>query len=592
MIESFHFLRPYWLIGILPFVLLAWYWIRATQTSSGWERTVDEALLSVLLDGTHKRSNRWIGLFLSGALAAACVGIAGPTWEKLPQNVEQKNDALIILLDLSLSMLAQDVKPSRVERARQKVADTLRMRTEGQTALIAYAGDAHAVVPLTDDVGTIENLLGSLSPEMMPVYGSNPDHALILAQELFANSGLMQGRILIITDGVDDIVSVTRHRNRAFPISVLGIGTEDGGPIPLDRLRQPGRYYQTQEGNRVIAIIDDTRLAEVAALSYGKYQRAVVGDADIIDVLTTPMPSEDETLDVEREFDTWYDQGHWFALLLIPFCLVAFRRGLILVICLACCIPGPPALAQTSTGESAAYAIADLWTALWQRADQRGVEALRSGAPERATALFEAHPDWRAVAQYRSGDYPGALNGFTQDATVTGRYNQGNSLARLGQYEAAIEQYDQVLAVRPEHEDAQFNKELVERLLQEKQQAEQQQQQEQENQANNERSDSQHDQQESQQDQSEQDQQSDESQEQEQDQNEQQEQQEPQQGDQQEAETKEEETARNERQDALEQWLRRVPDDPGGLLRRKFSHETKQRLRRGEYENRQGEKLW
>jgi Ca-activated chloride channel family protein len=478
-------------------------------------------------------------------------------------------------------MLAEDVKPSRIERARQKITDVLRLREEGQTALVAYAGDAHAVVPLTDDNATITNLLVSLSPEMMPVFGSNTGHALTLAHELFENSFIQQGRILLVTDGIDNINSVTRHRSRAYPISVLGIGTHQGGPIPLDRVRQPGRFLQTQEGNQIIALLDEERLREVANLSYGNYAKAVIGDADIIYTLAAPLPSEDESIEVEREFDTWFDQGHWATLLLIPLLLLGFRKGVFLCLFVVASLGAPPAYANTAT---------DLWQSLWNRGDQRGFEALRGGEPEKAATLFD-NAQWRSVAQYRSGDYTASLAGFQTNPGVTGRYNEANSLARLGEYETAIALFEQVLSAQPEHQDAIFNKELVERLLQEQQQAEQQQNQDQQNQANNENSDSEQSDQSEDQESSDQDQDSEESEQEQQDESESE--QENQQGDEQQmAEAEQDEATRDEKQEALEQWLRRVPDDPGGLLRRKFSHETKQRLRRGEFENRQGEKLW
>ncbi len=585
-VEAFHFLRPEWLLALIPVAVLAWYWVRRSQTGSGWESAIDDELLNVLLDETHHGSNRWLRNIMLIGLTIACLGLAGPTWEKLPQDVEQKNDALIILLDLSLSMLAEDVKPSRIERARQKVIDVLRMRDEGLTALIAYAGDAHAVVPLTDDVATIENLLPALGPEMMPVPGSNPDHALQLAHELFENSVLQQGRLLMVTDGIDSINSVTRHRHPAFPISVIGIGTLDGGPIPLDRLRQPGKYLLTQEGNRIVAMLDPERLQEVAGLSYGRYAPAVLGDSDILQALATVLPGEDETLDVEREFDTWFDQGHWLALLLIPFMLSAFRKGVLLNVP-GFLVLGASLIGAGLPGSAQAATAGDIWDSLWMNSDQQGRKALLLGEPEKAVTLFQ-DPLWQAAARYRSGDYGGALNGFSSDASITGKYNQANSLARLGEYEPAIGLYTDVLSVDPDHEDAQFNKELLERLLQEQQEA-QQQNEDQQSQANNEDSESEQDQQQNQ-DQSEQDQQSDES-EQKQDESES-EQQNEQSGDQQQTEAEQDETARDEKQEALEQWLRRVPDDPGGLLKRKFTHETKQRLRRGEYENRRGEKIW
>ncbi len=579
MFEAFHFIRPWWLVGIIPAVGLAWYWLRRTQTGSGWESAIDSELLGVLLDVTQTRSSKWFSSLLVASLFIAPIGLAGPAWEKLPQNVEQREDTLIILLDLSLSMLAQDLQPSRIDRARQEIVDILRLRVEGQTALIAYAGDAHTVVPLTDDVATVENLLVSLSPEMMPVFGSNPDHALTLAHELFDNANVLQGRILMITDGVDLLSDVSRHRTTAYPISVLGIGTSSGGAIPLDRLRQPGRTLRTQEGNQIIAQLDEVRLKEVADLGFGRYQEAQVGDDDINALLSTPLPSEDETIEVEREFDTWADQGHWIALLLLPLALIAFRKGVFLVLVLIPFTPTEQAIAQPPMAIEAEQ-VDSLWDSLWQRKDQRAWQKLREGHPEFAAALFD-DPQWRAIAQYRSSDFSGAFANFTQDLSTTGWYNQANALARLKQYEQAISVYDQVLAQTPDHEDAKFNKALVERLLEEQDKSDQQSEDDQ-GQSND------------QEDQSEEDQEQDPGDEQQESDEQQQEseQQQEQDGEEQEETEAQETESRDEKQEALEQWLRRVPDDPGGLLRRKFSHETKQRLREGDYEHTQGDKLW
>jgi len=576
MLESLHLLRPLWLLAFIPMALLAAYWIKTKQSVSGWENAIDDHLLNVLLDDAPKRANRWLRWFLLTGAAVAVIGLSGPTWERLPQNVEQKNDALIMVLDLSLSMLAQDVKPSRVERARQKITDVLRQRNEGQTALIAYAGDAHAVVPLTDDTATITNLLVALSPEMMPVFGSNPDAGLELAHDLFQNSYLTQGRILLITDGIDNVNSVTQHQSRAFPISVLAVGTAQGGPIPLDKVRQPGRFLTTDSGRQVIAKLDEKRLQNIAESTYGNYAKAEVGDADINHVLSSPLPSEDDSIEVEREFDTWVDQGHWAALLLLPLVLLCFRRGLFVIACLALWLPASPTHAN---------ALIETWDSLWLRDDQRGYQALRDGDAEQAVMLFDNDSQWQSVAQYRSGDYSSSLRGFRDDATVTGRYNEANSLARLGDYAAAIERYDQVLSVQPAHEDALFNKALVEQLLEQQQSEEQQN----ENQDNQNQDSENEDGEQQPQDASEQEQESDQS-DQEEPQNEPE--QESSQPEEQTAQAQQEETQRDEQQDALEQWLRRVPDDPGGLLRRKFSHETKQRLRRGERVSKQGDKVW
>lgn len=583
--ESLHFIRPLWFVALAPILVLAWFWFRSTRTGSAWQNAISSELLPVLLDVKESRSGQWLRGIMLTAITLAVIGLAGPTWEKLPQNVEQKNDALVVLLDLSLSMWAEDVKPSRIVRARQKITDILRQREEGLTALVAYAGDAHAVVPLTDDVATIENLLGALDPGMMPVLGSNPSHGLEIAKGLFSNANMTEGRILMITDGIDRISAVSKHRNRAFPISIIGIGTYEGGPIPLDSDAEPPRYLMTQEGNQVIALLDERRLTEVANLSYGKYSKLSLSDTDFRVALSTPLPTEDASIEVEREFDSWFDQGHWLAAALLPLCLLGFRRGALIMLAFAVATPGfDAAAAPTAASETAPGTI---WDKLWWRDDQRAHQALTAGEPERAAILFE-DPQWRAVARYRTGDWTDALRGFNQDTTNTGTYNRANAHARLGNYQQALDLYGQVLAAAADHEDAAFNKALVERLLQQQQQqqadAQQDSTEKQQKQQSNdsEQSPSENQQQSSDQESNESPSQSNE---------EQRESEQDREGED-EDQQRQELVNRDEKQEALEQWLRRVPDEPGGLLRRKFQHETKQRLRNGDYEHRQGDKVW
>ena len=583
--ESLHFIRPLWFVALAPILVLAWFWFRRTRAGSAWQNAISSELLPVLLDVQESRSGQWLRGIMLTAITLAVIGLAGPTWEKLPQNVEQKNDALVVLLDLSLSMWAEDVKPSRIVRARQKITDILRQREEGLTALVAYAGDAHAVVPLTDDVATIENLLGALDPGMMPVLGSNPSHGLEIAKGLFSNANMTEGRILMITDGIDRISAVSKHRNRAFPISIIGIGTYEGGPIPLDSDAEPPRYLMTQEGNQVIALLDERRLTEVANLSYGKYSKLSLSDTDFRVALSTPLPTEDASIEVEREFDSWFDQGHWLAAALLPLCLLGFRRGALIMLAFAVATPGfDAAAAPTAASETAPGTI---WDKLWWRDDQRAHQALTAGEPERAAILFE-DPQWRAVARYRTGDWTDALRGFNQDTTTTGTYNRANAHARLGNYQQALDLYGQVLAAAADHEDAAFNKALVERLLQQQQQqqadAQQDSTEKQQKQQSNdsEQSPSENQQQSSDQESNESPSQSNE---------EQRESEQDREGED-EDQQRQELVNRDEKQEALEQWLRRVPDEPGGLLRRKFQHETKQRLRNGDYEHRQGDKVW
>jgi Ca-activated chloride channel homolog len=582
-LADLHFVRPWWLLAVVPVLLLALAWARRRAADSHWESSIAPALLNVLLEPGRQNPSRRLPWMVAAALSLAAIGLAGPSWERLPQPVEQKTDALVIVLDLSLSMLAEDVAPSRLVRARQKVVDVLRLRKEGMTALVAYAGSAHTVVPLTDDTRTIENLLPALAPDMMPVLGSNVAGALDQALALFENASVRQGRILLVTDGIDRISDATERRSTRFPISILGVGTSAGGMIPLNLGNQRDQVLRTQAGEPVVARLDEQQLQSIAAVTHGRYRTLSLGDDDIQYLLATRLPGDEETVEVERDFDLWADMGFWVCVLLIPVVLAGFRRG-VLVLVPVLVLPLLLALAP-------APAAASLWDDLWQRKDQQAFKALREGEPEVAAALF-GRADWRAAALYRSGEYPAAADSYRRDPSTTGRYNLGNALARQGELEQAIAAYADVLAAAPDHDDAAFNKALLERMLEEQQSAEQ---------SNDERQQSRDGQPEDSsapQGGSDADP-SDSGDPSEQSPDEASEPPQPSAGEpspsqqghdgQQE---RDELASRDEQQDALEQWLRRVPDDPGGLLRRKFEYETKQRLRRGDYGSRETEKIW
>ena len=603
LVTNFHFLRPWWLSALLPLGLLIYLWIRKTRQHSTWSAAISQPLLDVLLDtqtvstAVRLRAALWTGAVLS------TVALAGPSWEKLPQPVSQKNDALVIVLDLSLSMFAQDVSPSRLSKARQKIVDALRLREEGSTGLVAYAGDGHAVVPITDDDKTIENLLGALSPAMMPVLGSRPASGLILAKELFANAGLVEGRILLITDGIRETSEVSRFRDSSFPISILGVGTESGARIPVNRPSEPTRYLTDESGRQIIARLDQSRLIQAAQQSYGRYSQLTIGDADLEVTLSTPLPTEDASIEVEREFDIWADMGFWLCLPLAVMMLMSFRRGLFTACFVLVLIPEPSwaenvAIPSTASGisstsetpintDATSTSLSRFWRGLWQRPDQQGYQALLDNDPTAAAALFE-NRQWQGAARYRSGDYAASAEDFARDQSPTGLYNQGNALAKLGRYADAIERYEQVLSRVPNQEDAAFNKALLEELLEQQSQQEQQEQDQQQQEQQRQQSDQQSQSTPSQEDESDDTQEDrDDTDKQEQNASDQQ----PDSPAEQEQEPLDEQQ-RDEKQEALEQWLRRVPDDPGGLLRRKFQHETKQRLRQGDYSNRQDEQIW
>ena len=164
-IQQLHFIRPWWLLCLFLVPIAYLLRKRFRRGSSGWESVVSAELLEVLMpQKATSKQYRIVDIVVTTAFALAFVALAGPSWEKLPQPVDRKDDNLVLVWDLSYSMYVADVPPSRFVRAKQKITDILRNREEGTTGMVAYAGDAHIVTPLTNDTGTIEHLVSSLNP--------------------------------------------------------------------------------------------------------------------------------------------------------------------------------------------------------------------------------------------------------------------------------------------------------------------------------------------------------------------------------------------------------------------------------------------
>lgn len=640
ILQNFHFIRP-WLLLLLPVGLLLGYMVRHKfANTSNWSKVIDPTLLPYLLDGeSEKRASHLPLLALLLAWSIACVAIAGPTWEKVEQPVVKKQNALVIILDMTLSMYAEDQKPSRLVAAKRKVDDILAQRKEGVTGLVVFSGDAHTVAPLTDDIRTIANMLPALEPNIMPKFGNNVGAGIRQANELIKAAGIHKAQYLLLADELSPSQFNTLKSDlpSAVDLSVISFGTPSGAPIPLS-----GGFLKDKAGNLVIAKTDINQMRKDSLKAGFGFAQSTVSDSDINHLLITDHNENSQTDTVDRQFDLWKDQGYWLVYLLLPVVLLSFRRGWILLL-LVIVLPHD------------AYSLS--WDDLWQTQDQQAAQKLESGNAEQAAEQFN-NPRWQSTARYRAGDYEGAMKAIEtlENKDSEDYYNQGNALARMNKLDDAIAAYDKALEFDPDNEDAAFNKALIEKIKQ-------QQQQNQENQDNNEQNGEQNQdqqqnsgQQENQQQQSgegenaeqnseqqenqqgenaEQNQnqsgeQSDQQQESEQqsgqseensEQNPEESAQQAEQGDkdqegaeneqqaaQQQEEQQQEEQERNPEgqsqaaqpmtaeeqahQQALKQWLRRIPDDSGLLLKNKFRHQYQQNLRKNEHIDKDSDQLW
>lgn len=456
---DFHFLRPHWFFALVPLALLCLWLAKRRNDNSGWQQAIDASLLPHLISVAVTRKQKSAWPLVSCAWIVSVIALAGPSWQKLPQPVMQQQDALVVVLDLTLSMYATDKSPSRIVHAQHKLTDLLQHRKEGLTALVAFSGDAHTVTPLTDDTATIAAMVSALAPDLMPVFGSNTTSGISRAIELLQHAGIRKGRILLMTDEVlpQDAQQIEALlRGQDISLLIMGIGTTDGAPIA----KPQGGFLKRDDGSIIIAKLNADDLAELAANCNGRYIESRIDDSDI-DYLLGGWQLDDDTRKTEHEFDLWADEGHYLVWLLLPAALLAFRRGALAVVVLMLYLPQPSQALE--------------WQDLWQRPDQQGAAALQQNHFDDAASKFN-DPAWRAAAQYRAGKFDAAAETLKELDNATANYNRGNALAQAGKLEDALAAYDRALQQDPNNEDAKINRQLAKDALEQQKKQQQQNQ--------------------------------------------------------------------------------------------------------------------
>ncbi|CAD7714236.1 hypothetical protein LMG31886_10040 [Xanthomonas hydrangeae] len=422
-LQSLHLLRPTLLWALLAIVPAALLWHLRRRNAEVWRHSVDAHLLPKLLVSGGQRG--WLGFVLAAlTYALAVVAMTGPSWRQVERPVYHSSMPLVVALDLSSSINATDLPPSRLLQARAKLATLLRKRAGGEVALLVYAGETFTVAPLTEDTANVALFLDALSPSVMPVDGKRADAAIDAATQLLLQAGFKQGDILLVGDSADRGAgsSARLAHSRGFSVSALGVGSERGAA------------YRTNTGEIAQAKLDEASLRDLAGQGGGRYARIAADDSDLraLGVLDpTQQPLADEAAE-SNGGKTWLDEGYWLLLPVMLLALLAFRRrAVVAVLALVSVLPlAQPAHAAERT--------------LWQRADQVQQQRLDAG-----------------VQAYRKGDFAAAQKAFEGVPTDEGLYNLGNALARQGQYDEAIAAYDRALKQHPDQQDAIANRAAV-----------------------------------------------------------------------------------------------------------------------------------
>ncbi|MDO6684739.1 MULTISPECIES: vWA domain-containing protein [unclassified Agarivorans] len=566
--QDISLLRPEWLL-LSPLLLLLLF-KKHRREQSAWSQLLSPNIAKYLVSSPkqHKHS-QWP---LAALFTLILLALSGPSIVSDNVPLYREGSARVLIMDMSYSMRARDVKPDRVELAKYKALDLLKQWRDGETALIAFAGDAFVLSPLSSDTNTLANLVPHLKPELMPAHGSALNLAIEQAAQLIKQAGYAKGDVIVIGDGINQQqmdLSLASLQDNNLRFSMLALGTEEGAPIPLE----DGSMLKDQYGSIVIPKLQAEFFLPLCQSTGGICQLISADNSDIEKLASLRSRKADNEQQSAQQGQIRKDIGYFLLPLILLLLLNSVRRADLLIVCLT----------VTSFISIKPASAADIWKNQAQQAQQ----AFEQEQFKDAAELF-TDPNWQASAHYKAGEYQQAQQLFAQDDSAEGWYNQGNALSQLEKYPEAISAYEQALQRNPELEAAAHNKSVIEQLLEQQQN---QQQQSQQSSDDSEQQES-NDQQEQQSEQGEGEQSPPESEEQQA--SEQESEQQAGEDEQQQAQAEEpsesQEDAEQQQaaqagspddlnQDELQQWLENLPNDPSLLLRNKMYLEYQKRRR-------------
>ncbi|MHC8344347.1 VWA domain-containing protein [Pseudomonas sp. RT6P73] len=461
-LSDFHFLRPLWLL-LVPFAaLLPMLWRRSRDLQRRLRSNIAEHLLPHLLitpqDQQRFRPVHLVyAMLILGALAAA-----GPTWEQDRPDFLENRAPLIIAIDLSPSMDASDVPPSRLEAAKHKLHDLIQRRAGARSGLIAYAGSAHLVLPPTDDPALLDTFIQALSTDLIAKQGKNVGAVIEQAKRLLV-AEKTPGTLLLITDGADtsQLTELDKQLDdSALQVLILAVGSEDGGII-RDANGQP---RTDSNGRPALGSFDQAALKQLASAVDAPLGSLTLNDDDLQWVELHAQQHFQSASDEQRELH-WKDAGYWLCWPLLLLAFLGVRKGWSLNwmagLLLALGIGFHPAPAEANALTDAFFT-----------PDQQGRWAFEHEHFPEAAAHF-VDPYWKGIAAYNAADFDLALASFARLETPQAYFYLGNIYVRRFKFDQAIAAYQQALKLQPQFPEATANLALAIALQKDTESAEQ-----------------------------------------------------------------------------------------------------------------------
>ncbi len=447
-LESFHFLRPLFLWLLAPaFVILVLGWIGVYKQAK-WVKVIAPHLRPYVIKKGSEGKIKWMQLALFLFLSIAILGSAGPTWKKIEVPGKILETPLVIVIDLSQSMMATDIQPNRLERAKFKISDLLDANPRARASLIGYAGTAHIIIPLTNDYKIIKSHLDGLSPQIMPYPGSNLEAALILADTITGKSAAPATLLLFTDDFTDYSFDLLRQfvSSGKTSIEVIPMNTITGADVPRPGSTKP---LHDKQGNIVRSALKNDILNKLNSIEKIRVNILTLDNSDM-ELLAKSISSNLEFKEEDKKEDDWQDKGLWLAIPFALFVLFWFRRGWVIYSLLI--VSG---MSSCNSGMS--------FRDLWLTKDYQAQQLYDKRDFANAAKLF-GDPMRMGVAWYNAGNYDEAVRAFRQDTSAWGVYNLGLAYYKNGDYVAAELAFGKAVEMNPGLDDAKNNQKLMQQL--------------------------------------------------------------------------------------------------------------------------------
>ncbi|WP_433765638.1 VWA domain-containing protein [Pseudomonas putida] len=445
-LSDFHFLRPLWLL-LLPFAtLLPLLWRRSRDLQRRLRGNIAEHLLPHLLITPQDR--QWLRPvhLASALLVLSALAAAGPTWEQDRPDFLENRAPLIIAMDLSPSMDATDVQPTRLEAAKHKIHDLIQRRAGARNALIAYAGSAHLVLPATDDPALLDTFIQALGTNLIDKPGKNVGAVIEQAKRLLA-AEKSPGTLLLLTDGADTsaLAGLDKQLDDSdLQVLILAVGNENGGII-RDASGQP---RTDSNGRPELGSFDQAALKQLASTLDAPLGSLTLNDDDLDWVDLHAQQHFQSASDEQRELH-WKDAGYWLCWPLLLIAFFSVRKGWSINWM-------PAVLLVVGLGLQPAPAQANALVDAFFTPDQQGRWAFEHEHFPQAAAHF-VDPYWKGIAAYNAADFDLALASFARLQTPQAYFYLGNIYVRRFKFDEAIAAYTQALKLQPQFPEATAN---------------------------------------------------------------------------------------------------------------------------------------